>query len=891
MTTLNIPLMTYSEGSKLNIIYNKKKIIQDLPYKHKLYIKTPKGVNKTIDLFTKDVVNVELKEFTNTADTYKEAKYTSEPHFILPYVEQMFVQNVDYFKQYPQTDDLTILTFDIETYNRGNGRFPKAETEPITIISYKINDNETEVINLYNDKDTDKLILEEFLKVFEKYDPDVVVGYNMLLDKTNGFDLPYIIQRCLIHKLNTNPFSRFNQSCWRKNQEGNFEYFLKDRCVFDVYNMTQADQSLSGITNLKLETVADWYKIETFKWEDIYKKESSQVLKDPRLIQHVKSDVDATYKLFKIYFRIKTALSELMSIPFDNIVNCYSSFVPKIFLGREMFKRHLTPFENNEARYQSTNIQAALIDVWKAGYKKYIYAIDAASFYPSVMRTFNLGPDTVKFLGFKDKTDLPVFNNQPDYLELEMPDNNFNKNFHMIINKKKVSSLKSNMDGMFSLRGEFKYKAQQTENEEEKSKLESQSSSIKVIMNTIYGALTNKYSLYGDLASAVCIVGFARWILSSVINRYKENVIYFHTDSMFADCKIDLEECNKFVKELVETKTGMENKIVFEEKGEFSGYFYKKGNYILKKSNGKIEYHGVSMKSSRTSKYVKDIINEIGRQILNDIPKEQIIEYVKESYTLNSLKLEDFLQTSKITKYNNELLDEKKEEDSELIYKNPNALNPALMSRMKELYNTEIIPGDSIDYYKIKTQYKLTKKDLNFDLFRKNIYNNKNKILYSIYLNSYLNLDNSELINRINLLLSDKTLPLCVNIDPQLITNETYREIFIKKTIKRHSLETICVLNRMLFDIIFEEEILNKYKIGGYVLANEVSSKEELDMEYYRDNLRKSLEMFDLDPYSLLAEGISLESWSVFIKPKKAKDKIESDNTLKNFIWNIGKQI
>lgn len=888
---LSVPLMVYVDNDYLCIVRNKQKEKIKFPTPHKVYIKNPKGYNKGIDLFTKELINLNVKHFNNIKDTRKYVlEHENEIKFVLPYTEQLFIQEPDLILKYPQDKDLDILTFDIETYNRANGKFPNSQTEPITIISYKLNNQETQVINLYDkENSSDKAILQEFIKVFKEFDPDVVVGYNCYhktQEGVEGFDLPYIIDRCIINELPTDWLSRFGQNCYYKTDEG-IKYNIKDRCIYDVYMMADKDQGLSGIYNLKLETVAEWFKIPTFKWNDIYEKESSYVLDDPRLIDHVKSDVDATYALFKIYFEVSTGMADFMKLPLDSVANSYSSFIPKMFMGRGMYKEHLVPFNNNEERYKNCNIQAAKIGMLKRGYHPFIHAVDAASFYPSCMRTFNLGPDTVKFIGFKEYTgknpenficetpysdkealyiEKPIFKNLGDRLYVEIPDANFQKNICVEIDKTKVSYLKENMEEFRKKRATYKYEAEKDDiSEEKRTKLLSESSAIKVIMNSTYGFLSNSYAKYGDLASGICIVGFARWILTSLINQYKDHVIYFHTDSMFVDCELNLDEVNKFVKDLVESNTGLENLVIFEEKGKFSGYFHKMGNYLLKKiGKDKIEYHGVTMKSSKSPKYARKAINELGKMILDGVSREDQIKYVMNTYTLNDVPLEDFIQTIKITKMI--------EGDDDKVYKNLNAITPALMARAKKLYDKTLKPGDSIDYYKSKYSYKVSKQNIDLDTFRKIIYDKSvsERIIYSILLNEYIKLEDKELLNAINKLFLDKKLITCINIDSNLIENEEYKKLYEKKSVSWKNIETTANLNRMLFDIIFKDIIKKKFTIGGYVLAEEIKSKEDLDMEYYRDFLKKGFEIYDLDPITLSkTDNIPLESWHVYIKPKR----------------------
>ena len=402
---MKIPLVCYTEKDSINIIVDKTKQNIEFPINPTCFIKDGfSGLDyrerpiwgKWIDLWTKEPINVYRKEFSNTVDCSRFFRNNKDGGYIfsLPYLEQVLIYEPDFFFQYPNNESLMTLTFDIEVQHDGKS-FPTADTNPIIAIGYKINNEQTKVIDCYDEKNIDKDIIINFLNIIQQYDPDIIVGYNAMGMSGEGFDIPYLIKRAEIHGLNITKLTRWgNKPYYKKDNE--IVYNIYGRCVFDVFNFVVRDTSLFGVKNKKLKTISEWYDISTNKFDMFYKEDNSKYIKTEEVRKLVAGDVDATYKLFEIYFPLQKYLAEMMGIPLDNMVNSYASFVPKIFMGRHLIELKMLPFQSNYDRYTNTKFQAALTNMKRQGFHKELWGIDFASYYPSLMVTFNLcySPDT-----------------------------------------------------------------------------------------------------------------------------------------------------------------------------------------------------------------------------------------------------------------------------------------------------------------------------------------------------------------------------------------------------------------------------------------------------------------------------------------------------------------
>lgn len=717
---MKVPLTAYSNRKDLVIVRNKEKITIPNPVKPTCYIKRgfqglPNGdraiwENGWYDLWTKDPIEVYRKtDFKDTMEYYKFKKAHADSGYVfgLPYMEQVLIQRPDFFTQYANDQNITKFTFDIEVRITGDGRFPRAETSPIIAIAYKVNDEPVQVIDNYDEKCEDEFIVRDFLKAYEEIDPDVIIGYNCLGMSGEGFDIPYLIKRAEKHGLNITKLSRWGEMPYEiKNDEIKYKFY--GRCIFDIFNFVAKDQSLMGIKNRKLETVSRWYGLTPYKIGDFYTEDNSKYIGTEELRKHVTSDVQLTADLAKIYFPLQQSLAEMMNIPFDLVTNCYASFIPKIFSGRNLFEIKMIPFQSNDKRYLGhLKFQAALTNLERQGYHKDIWGIDAASFYPSLMRTFNLSPECVTLVKYCPKKDHFDFTSDGKCLWVKIPDENFDADILLKIDLTFNGFMRREMDKFFDMRNNIKKQMKVCTNEDEKTALKSQSDAIKVLMNSIYGIQGLNTTWLGDAGVAIGIAALARWILGSVIKYYGNHVIAYDTDGIYLDCESDLVEINRWVGELIESKTNVKSRVNFEFKGKYCGYFHKTKNYILRDEKGKFERHGVSMKSSRNPKFYDEIINMMSTAILDGKEEKDVLELSRNLYSLSQFDLEDFLMITRMTKLDPDLAKSVENMSEDDVYKNPKALQPFLMKRAREMYGRNLKVGDSIEYYRLPKGYAL----------------------------------------------------------------------------------------------------------------------------------------------------------------------------------------
>jgi len=346
-------------------------------------------------------------------------KYVDKQRYMLTnnFIEQLYISEPNYFFNYPHTNDLKIMFFDIEVATKGDGFFPKPISNEVLCIGYSIwlykNDGtkvktKHKIVKDFNlngknigfSTDGDKALLLEFINDVHTEDPDIIAGYN-----SQEFDFPYIIDRCKLLNIEMNGIGRYNKA----------PHIIEDqiripgRIHFDLYNSNAGvfkDQTLFGIKSRSLKEIARFYKVQC---SDIEVPEHIENLlsllqkNQDTLYSYQDADIYRTEHVGHVYLRNCITLAEMLGVPLNSIINMYSSFIPKLFLARKMEEKKLIATDSNFQRYNSNNgsiallgtkFEGAIVGLYKRGFFPKVYKGDFTSMYPSAIQSWNLGPDT-----------------------------------------------------------------------------------------------------------------------------------------------------------------------------------------------------------------------------------------------------------------------------------------------------------------------------------------------------------------------------------------------------------------------------------------------------------------------------------------------------------------
>ena len=599
-------------------------------------------------------------------------------------MDRLLIEHPDFFYNYANTDPVRSLCFDIETHSP-DGSFPFGERYPVVAIGIVTSTGEREVF-LW-DGESDRKVLTDFAKYVQDYDPDIMYGYNLI-----GYDIPQILHRASFHGLRNYKklLNRDGTNYGYTPPKDNKDLRMKagGRIIFDVLRHTRRDYALSG-QGRGLKAVSRHFGLDPIELDFGEKGLLDYPLSE--IHDYVLSDVDCTKYLFDHYYPQVEFTAELLGVPLEAYVNSPNSYVTKILQGRKLYEQGIITEDINRDRHPEIykddkgNFQAAHIELYEPGYHQNNYKIDFASFYPSIAMALNLGPDTTRIVGYEEYKEEIDFDGSFIYI----PDNKIGKRVKIEIDTDRKS-------GLYEMCKQFKemrapYKAQKTR--EAKSK----SNALKIMVNTFYGANTNPYINYGDMATGIAITSMARFLLLSAINlirkKYGEkSVVYCHTDGINTNVDVDEVWLTNRLRLILENKIPFaDSKWIDMDKDVYKeGFWVQIGNYVLRNEDGTLTKHGSTFKASTRSTFYKDTLEKIieGR-LANKINQP----FIDSLYEFEDVELETFLQHRKL----NRPIEDYVSETDMLIG----------LTEQGKAVGIEPLEGTRYSYYKTKSGYTI----------------------------------------------------------------------------------------------------------------------------------------------------------------------------------------
>lgn len=590
------------------------------------------------------------------------------------FTHQLVTTNKAFINQYPNSNELDICYFDIEVLTKGDNLFPKSDERPIICIGAAINDEEVVIFKDYdfkNEKKGDKKILEDFLNWIDERDPDLLCGYN-----SYDFDIPYIIDRCKKLGLPWHKLYRFHKLIYDNITKLKYMQIIESyakldkthgmattdflgRINYDVYAVdVKRDQMLNDLKDRKMKTLAKHCGFEdVVELGDDVGNTQKLLLEDPeRLWRYQESDVRQTRSIAKRYLSIDIALAEELSVPLEVMIARSNGTPATLYLLREMYKNHIYVIDTNAQRYKDLYLlnpkyQGAINGVYKTGFFEELHKFDFANMYPSSMWTWNLGPDTVRLLKLSEYTGEYKFKLDNGILYMELPDANYNRQITMAVDQSKPSIIKTAIEKLWADRAKFKKIMKQTdEGSKEWTDANTAQSSIKIILNSLYGINGNTHSI-GDMAVAIAVTALCRYTSQFVLDYLGDNCVAIDTDGIMTDKFFQEQDINDKINEYLTNTTFIkESKMRLEHEWgvpTVRGYIYRMKNYVLDKS-GDIVKHGVSMKASSLPKiYDKTVDMIIDYMFKNKYTKQELLQKV---YDVENLPIEDYVGVRSLNK-------------------------------------------------------------------------------------------------------------------------------------------------------------------------------------------------------------------------------------------------
>jgi DNA polymerase elongation subunit (family B) len=660
------------------------------------------------------------REFVKQYDGIDTIKIHGNDRHVPAFIQSQFPRKIDYIKRF-----INILYIDIETdYDDESFPEPSIAGHEILTITVKSSRSDHYIIwgcKPYDSSDptlshlnreyrqflNETQLLDNFVSWWNDRDnmPDVITGWNITF-----FDVPYLVNR--IARILDND-STLLLSPWKEISQRNVSLNGRENVAY----------SISGIQQLDYLDLFKKFTLNTYGQQESYKLDhiAEVVLGENKLDYSdqgtLKSLYENDYQRYVNYnvvdvelierFEQKLGLLNLVfTLAYFGGVN-YTDTLGTVGIWDSIIFRHLA-----DKKIAVPPNKVSTKQKYAGGYVKepapglydWVMSFDLNSLYPSIIMQYNMSPETL----VKSST---LHGLTPEKILTTGSIDHITDDCAVAANgatfrRDRLGFLPEIIDGLYSrrviIKKEMLSKQQQMESDPsldltaDISKLDTEQMCIKILMNSLYGAIANSYFRYFDILIAEGITLTGQLVINHAereVNRYlskflgeeKDRVITADTDSLYLHVEdvikkfnpkdkvafLDefgakaLEPCfKKAFGQLAETTRAYQNKMNMKrEVIADRGIWTAKKRYILNVHNSegvqyatpKIKMKGIEAIKSSTPKVCRDAMKELFKVMIHEdesATQDAILQFRKEFIKMESAKIGIPRSVNNLSKYN-----------------------------------------------------------------------------------------------------------------------------------------------------------------------------------------------------------------------------------------------
>jgi len=535
----------------------------------------------------------DAKEYVEQYKDVSDVSIFGTTNYIHQFITEKFPTNIDF-----NVKHINVVNFDIEVAS--DDGFPTPEEAAYPIISIALKSSKSSVyqvwgldaydpakseIDLHGDQvqyhycSSEEELLAKFLGYWTKNYPDVITGWN-----SRFFDIPYLINRITLIGSETaarrlSPWNMVNPRDVKKmqrmlpayeivgiQQADYLELFQKFGYSYgpqESYKLDHIGYVVVGEKKLSYEEHGNLYTL----YKEDHQKFIDYNIKDVQLVDRIDQkmglislaltmaykggvnlgDTFGTTNIWEsiIYRRL---LSKNIICPVEQIKK-----VPYSIVGAtETSIRHPGPSARDKD--QPHTIAGGYVKEPQVGSHNWVVSFDLNSLYPNIIVQQNISPETLikdYTIRFPQGVDYYLFNHDRTK---QVSDTYALASSGVPYDRTKQGIIPELIVDYYAERKAIKRQMLDTQSQYEKTKdksleskinqLENNQMAIKILLNSLYGALANKYFKYFDnaLAESVTLTGqtVIRWAekaineeLNNLLNTNKDYVIAIDTDSVY----------------------------------------------------------------------------------------------------------------------------------------------------------------------------------------------------------------------------------------------------------------------------------------------------------------------------------------------------------------------
>ena len=529
-----------------------KRISHRVPFKPTLYVESSRATGKYKTLHGKPVEPMEFDSMREASDFVKQYEDVpnfsvhGQTNFVTQFISSHFPNDVKF-----NYDEINVAYIDIEVAS--DEGFPEPEEAKHPVISIAIRNNQSnkyyawglgeydlskcEYDAEYFYCETEKNLLMSFLGWWKSNYPDVASGWNSRL-----FDFTYLINRMnkIIGEEYTNQMSPWG--------------LIRERKIPTMSGRMLIAYDIEGIAQLDYLDLFKKFTLNTYGQQESYKLDHiAHVVLGERKLSY--DEYGSLHSLYKndhqkfIDYNIRDAelvwrleqeigiISLVMTMAYGAKTNygdalgttaIWDSIIYNEMIERNVIVPPRPPIDHNAGKIIGGYVKDPMV-----GAHDWVVSFDLNSLYPNIIVQYNMSPETICY---DENVDTTKCANGAM----------FRKDFEGVIPKvirKFYDNRVSTKKKMLELKQEYE-KAPTKSLETKIGQLDNQQMAIKILMNSLYGALANKYFRYYDhkIAEGVTLSG-QRAIkraekcvndeMNNLLNTDKDYVIAIDTDSVY----------------------------------------------------------------------------------------------------------------------------------------------------------------------------------------------------------------------------------------------------------------------------------------------------------------------------------------------------------------------
>ena len=722
-----------------NILYrgyeNGKRVEERIPFSPTLFVESSKASGKYKSLYGAPVEPIQMGSMSEARDFV--AQYKNIPNFTVHgntnYVSQFLSNRFPYDVKF-DPDMVDILYMDIEVASDQGFPDPEEAKHPVISICVKSSKSSDFIVwgmgdyeapeNVTFFKVADEIsLLNSFLGWWEGNTPDIVTGWNSKL-----FDMTYLVHR-IQGLMGSESYKRL--SPWK---------LARARNVPTMGGREQTAWELEGITQLDYLDLFKKFTLNTYGQQESYKLDNiAHVVLGERKLSY--EEYGSLHSLYKqdyqkfIDYNVKDValvealeekigiISLVMTMSYGaktNLVDALgTTAIWDTIIYNELLQQNIVIPPKPGIDHDAGKIVGGYVKDPQVGAHDWVVSFDLNSLYPNIIVQYNMSPET---MDLRNQTGASTANGTC-----------YHKDFEGIMPKviKKFSSNRTKIKKeMIEAKQEYE-KNPSRKLENRIANLDNQQMGIKILMNSLYGALANKWFRYFDhrIAEGVTLSG-QRAIktaekavndeMNNLLETNEDYVVAIDTDSVYINMAPLVEKFNpkdpvKFLdkicdehfekvlenayENLAQETNAYENRMVMKrEVIADRGIWMAKKRYILNcwdiekiaYTTPKLKMMGIEAIKSSTPQIVRDKFKEIFRVIIEGTEKDtqQFIRNFREEFkTLDP----------EIIAFPRGITDLTKWTDRETIYKKSTPIHV----RGALLYNHHIKKNDLQDKFEL----------------------------------------------------------------------------------------------------------------------------------------------------------------------------------------------